>query len=173
MARRNRDRCVPGVYLSPNVMAKKFKQQNILPDPVYDNIMVAKFINQAMRKGKKTLARRLVYGAFEIIKKQTKKEPLEVFEMALKEVVPQMEVRPQRIGGATYQVPREVKEKRGISLAMRWVIAAAKAKKGKPMEERLAQELIAASKSEGEAVKRKINMHRMAAANRAFAYLAR
>lgn len=154
-------------------MAKKFKQKEIQPDPVYDNIMVEKFINQVMRRGKKILARRIVYRAFEIVKKQTKNEPLEVFEKALKEVAPRVEVRPQRIGGATYQVPREVQEKRGIGLATRWLIGAAKSKKGKPMEERLAQELIEASRGEGEAVKKKINMHRMAEANRAFAYLAR
>lgn len=154
-------------------MSKKFKQKEIQPDSVYDNIVVAKFINQVMRKGKKTLARRIVYQAFEIIKKQTKSEPLDIFEKALKEVAPQVEVRPQRIGGATYQVPRDVQEKRSVSLAMRWLIMAARAKKSKSMEERLAQELIQASKGEGEAVRKKVNMHKMAAANRAFAYLAR
>ncbi|MDI6882998.1 MAG: 30S ribosomal protein S7 [Patescibacteria group bacterium] len=154
-------------------MAKKYKQQEIKPDPIYQNIIVAKFINQVMRKGKKTKARKIVYGAFERIKVQTKKEPLEIFEKALKTVSPQVEVRPRRIGGATYQVPVEVKGKRGQSLAMRWLIAAAKNKKGKPMEEKLAQELIQASNNEGEAVRKKINIHRMAEANRAFAYLAR
>ena len=154
-------------------MAKKFKQQEILPDPVYNNLMVSEFINQVMRKGKKTIARKIVYGAFDLIKSQTKKEPLEIFEKALGQTAPSVEVRPQRIGGATYQVPREVKGKRRQSLAMRWIIAAAKSKKGKPMNESLAQELISAAKNEGEAVRKKINVHRMAEANKAFAYLAR
>ncbi len=154
-------------------MAKKFKSKEILPDPVYNNILVAKFINQVMRKGKKILARKIVYRAFEIIKKETKKDPVEIFEKALRNVGPSVEVRPQRIGGATYQVPREVREKRSQSLAMKWIIEAAKRKKGKPMEEKLAQELILAAKNEGEAVRKRINVHRMAEANRAFAYLAR
>lgn len=154
-------------------MAKKFKQQKVSPDPIYGNVVLAKFINSLMQKGKKAIARKIVYGAFEIVKKQTEKEPLEVFEKALKAVAPSVEVRPQRIGGATYQVPREVKDKRSMSLSIRWLIGAARAKKGKPMEEKLAQELIQASRNEGEAVKKKINMHRMADANRAFAHLAR
>jgi small subunit ribosomal protein S7 len=154
-------------------MAKKFKQPEIQPDPLYNNVMVSKFINQVMREGKKTKAQKIVYGAFEIIKNQTKKDPLEIFEKALENVGPWVEVRPQRIGGATYQVPREVKGKRKISLAMRWIIEAARVKKGKPMKEKLAQELILAAKNEGEAVRKRINVHRMAEANRAFAYLAR
>jgi small subunit ribosomal protein S7 len=154
-------------------MAKKFKQREIPPDPVYNNVMVSKFINQVMRKGKKTKAQKIVYGAFEIIKNQTKKDPLEIFEKALENVGPVVEVRPQRIGGATYQIPREVKGKRRQSLAMRWIIEAARNKKGKPMEEKLAQELILAAKNEGDAVRKRINVHRMAEANRAFAYLAR
>jgi len=154
-------------------MAKKFKKHEIQPDPVYNNILVAKFINQVMREGKKTLARKIVYQAFERIKEQTKKEPLEIFKRALENVGPFFEVRPQRIGGATYQVPREVKEKRRLSLAMKWMIEVAKSKKGKPMQEKLAQEIILAAKNEGEAVRKRINAHRMAEANKAFAYLAR
>jgi len=146
-------------------MAKKFKPQKILPDPIYNNLLVSRFINKVMRKGKKTKAQKIVYGAFDIIKNQTKKEPLEIFEKALKNVAPSVEVRPQRIGGATYQVPREVKGKRGQSLAMRWIIEAAEKKKGRPMREKLAQELILAAKNEGEAIKKKINVHRMAEAN--------
>lgn len=152
---------------------KKFKQQPILPDPVYQNTIVSKFINQIMRKGKKTIAQKIVYRAFEIIKNQTKKEPLEIFEKALENVGPSVMVKPRRIGGATYQVPMEVKGKRGQSLAMRWIIGAAKSKKGKPMSQKLAQELILAAKNEGEAVRKKVNAYRMAEANRAFAYLAR
>jgi len=154
-------------------MSKKFKERKIEPDLLYHDELVQEFINSVMQKGKKELARKIVYGAFEIIKKQTKQDPLEVFHLAFKNVMPQMEVRPQRVGGATYQVPREVKPKRATSLAIKWIIQAARSKKGKPMAEKLAQEIILASKEEGEAVKKKINVHKMAQANRAFAYLAK
>jgi len=154
-------------------MSKKFKERKIEPDFLYQDELVQKFINCVMQRGKKELARKIVYGAFEIVKKQTKQDPLEVFHLALKNVMPQMEVRPQRVGGATYQVPREVKPKRATSLAIKWIIQAARSKKGKPMAEKLAQEIILASKEEGEAVKKKINVHKMAQANRAFAYLAK
>ena len=154
-------------------MSQKFKQKEIIPDPLHDNILVSRFINQVMEKGKKSLSRKIIYSAFEIVKEKTKKDPVEVFEKALETVSPSVEVRPQRVGGATYQVPREVSEKRALSLAMRWIIGSAKSKKGKPMREKLAEELILASRGEGEAVKKKENAHKMAAANRAFAYLAR
>lgn len=154
-------------------MAKKFKAQTIIPDPVYNDILIAKFVNQVMRKGKRNLARKIVYQALDIIKNQTKKEPLEVFNQSLRNASPLLEVRPRRIGGATYQVPREVGEKRRMSLAMRWIIGAARAKKGKGMAQNLAQELIEASQEKGEAVRKKVNIHRMAQANKAFAYLAR
>jgi small subunit ribosomal protein S7 len=154
-------------------MSKKFKERKIEPDFLYHDELVQKFINCVMQRGKKELARKIVYGAFEIVKKQTKQDPLEVFHLALKNVMPQMEVRPQRVGGATYQVPREVKPKRATSLAIKWIIQAARSKKGKPMAEKLAQEIILASKEEGEAVKKKVNVHKMAQANRAFAYLAK
>jgi len=151
---------------------KKFKKREITPDPVYENVLVAKFINQVMRKGKKALAQKIVYGAFEIIKEKTKKDPLEIFEEAIENAAPLLEVRPRRVGGATYQVPVEVKGDRRITLAMRWIIQAAKSKKGKPMKEKLAQELILAYQNEGDAVKRKENTHKMAEANRAFAHFA-
>lgn len=154
-------------------MANKFKTREIPPDPVYDNIMVSKFINAIMQRGKKTVAQKIVYSAFDIVKKQTNQEPLDIFIKALEQAAPKMEVRPQRVGGATYQVPREVKEKRALSLAMRWLIDAAAKKKGRKMADRLADEIVQASKGEGEAVKKKINVHKMAEANRAFAYLAR
>lgn len=154
-------------------MAKKYKQREIEPDPIYNNILVSKFVNNVMKQGKKTKARTIVYGAFEIVKAQTKKEPLEVFEKALQNAAPTVEVRSRRVGGATYQVPQKVKEKRSTSLAMRWIIDIARNKKGKAMKEKLAQELILASKNEGDAIKKKTNIHRMAEANRAFAYLAR
>ncbi len=154
-------------------MARKKKIKRILqPDTVYNNVMVAKLINQVMRKGKKTIARKIVYGAFDIIKEKTKKEPLEVFEKAIKNASPLLEIKPKRVGGATYQVPREVKGERMVTLAMRWIIQAAKSKKGKPMKEKLAEELILASNNEGSAVKKKEDTHRMAEANRAFAHFA-
>jgi len=154
-------------------MAKKFKKQEIKPDYLYNDVLVAKFINQVMRKGKKSLAERIVYSAFEIIKKQTKKDPLEVFKNSLEMAAPNVEVRPRRVGGATYQVPVEVKGERRISLAMRWIIGAARAKKGKAMEEKLAQEIILTSKGEGEVIRKRTNVHKMAEANKAFAYLVR
>ena len=154
-------------------MANKFKTKELLPDAKFESVMVAKLINTIMKDGKKSVARAITYQAFAQIEKDTKQEPLVVFEKAISEVSPRVEVRPQRVGGATYQEPREVKEKRKESLAMRWIIGAAKSKKGKTMEEKLAQELILAANNEGEAVKRRISVHRMAQANRAFAYLAR
>lgn len=151
----------------------KFKQKEIKPDSVYDSVQISRFINQIMKKGKKTIAKKIVYKALENIKKETKKEPLEVFEKALENVAPLLEVKSKRVGGATYQVPKEVKGNRRLSLGMRWIISAAKAKKGKSMEERLAHELIQAFNSEGEAVRKRINTHKMAEANRAFAHLNR
>lgn len=151
----------------------KFKTREILPDSSYDSEIVAKFINTIMDQGKKSIARKIVYSAFDIVKEQTKQDAMDVFEKALEEAAPKVEVRPQRVGGATYQVPREVKDKRALSLAMRWLISSARKKKGKDMARRLAEELMQASKGEGESVKKKINVHKMAEANKAFAYLAR
>ncbi|MFQ5722174.1 MAG: 30S ribosomal protein S7 [Candidatus Aminicenantales bacterium] len=145
-------------------------RREVLPDPVYNNVTVAKFINYVMRRGKKTIARKIVYGAFDILKEKTKKEPLEVFEQALENASPVMEVKPKRIGGATYQVPREVRGERRITLAMRWIIQATRAKKGKPTRQKLAEELVDAANNTGWAVKKKENTHRMAEANRAFAH---
>jgi small subunit ribosomal protein S7 len=152
---------------------KKIKHPPVLPDPLYNNLLVAKFINHVMRRGKKTLAQKIVYKAFGRIEKEVKKQALEVFEKALENVGPLQEVRSMRIGGATYQVPIPVKQERRRTLAMRWIIEAARNKKGKPMEEKLAQELLMAAKGEGEAVRKKINVHKMAEANRAFAHFAR
>lgn len=154
-------------------MAQKFKTREIIPDSSFDSVVVAKFINSVMKGGKKATARRVVYGAFDIIKEKTSQAPIDVFDKALEEASPKVEVRPQRVGGATYQVPREVKDKRALSLAMRWIITSAQKKKGRNMAQKLAEEIIEASKSEGEAVKKKINVHKMAEANKAFAYLAR
>jgi small subunit ribosomal protein S7 len=153
-------------------MRKRYKKHQILPDPVYNDVLVSKLINYVMRKGKKTLARKIVYGAFDIVREKTKKDPLEIFKMAIENVGPSLELRPRRVGGATYQVPIEVPPERKIALAMRWIIMAAKMKKGKAMKEKLAEELIAASKNEGWAVKKKEDTHKMAEANRAFAHFA-
>src|SRR3989344_5516700 len=148
---------------------KKVKRE-IIPDPVYNNVAVSKFINYVMRKGKKTVARKIVYNAFDIIKKKTNKDPLEIFNLALDNAAPSLEIKPKRVGGATYQVPREVQGERRLTLGIRWIIDAAKARKGKPMREKLVQELIDASNNTGTAVKKKENTHRMAEANRAFSH---
>lgn len=155
-----------------NMGRKKKIKRDIPPDPVYDNVTVAKFINQVMRRGKKTVARKIVYQAFDIIKEKIQKEPLEVFDLALKNASPLLEVKPKRIGGATYQVPREVRGERRLTLAMRWIIQATKSRKGKPMREKLAEELISAANNTGAAIKKKEDTHRMAEANRAFAHFA-
>ncbi len=152
---------------------KSYKIQNINPDPKYGSVIVSKFINQIMRKGKKGVARRVLYDAFDILKERHKKEPIDVFEEAIQNVSPDMEVRSKRVGGATYQVPMKVNKKRATSLSMRWIVSAAKKKKGKPMKENLAEELFSASKNEGEAIKKKETMHKMAKANKAFSYLAK
>ena len=151
---------------------RKIKKQNILPDSVYNSMLVAKLINYIMRRGKKVMARKIVYGAFALIKEKTKKEPLEVFEKALTNASPLLEIKPKRVGGATYQVPREVRGERKVALALRWIITAAKSKKGRPMREKLAEEIMLAANNEGAAIKKKEDMHRMAEANRAFAHFA-
>lgn len=150
----------------------KYKKKVILPDVVYNDIIVAKFINQVMTNGKKTVAQKIVYGSFDIIKEQTKKDPLEVFKLAIQNVSPALEVKPKRVGGATYQVPMEVRGNRKLSLAMKWIIASSRNKKGKAMKFKLAEELIEASENRGNSVKKKENIHKMAEANRAFAHFA-
>jgi small subunit ribosomal protein S7 len=153
-------------------MARKFTKHNVIPDLLYDSELVSKFVNQIMRRGKKTIASKIIYRTLEIIKEKTKKEPLVVMEEALRNAAPLLEVRPKRVGGATYQVPVEVKGDRKIALAMRWIIQAAKKQKGRPMAEKLSDELILASNNDGFAVKKKLDTHRMAEANRAFAHFA-
>jgi len=150
----------------------QYKKHPITPDPVYNSAIVAKFVNQVMRRGKKVAARKVVYGAFDIIKEKTKKDPIEIFEQALKNASPLLEVKSKRVGGATYQVPIEVKGERKLTLAFRWIIGAARGKKGKPMAEKLAAELIDAANNTGVAIKKKTDTHRMAEANRAFAHFA-
>ena len=147
-------------------------ERKIDPDPLYNSVLVSKFINYVMREGKKTIARKIVYGAFEIIKEKTKKDPLEIFQKAIENASPYLEVRARRIGGATYQVPVEVPDYRRITLAMKWMILGARQKKGRPMKEKLAEEIILASKGEGFAVKKKEELHKIAEANKAFAHFA-
>lgn len=145
----------------------------VTPEFVYNSRDLAKFINYVMERGKKNTARTIVYDALEEIKEKLKvKNPLEVFDLALQNVGPIMEVRSRRIGGATYQVPRELRPDRRLALAMRWIVLAARSKKGAPMREKLATEIINASKNEGEAIKKRDNTHKMAEANRAFAHFA-
>ena len=142
------------------------------PDAIYNSVLVSKLINHVMKRGKKTIAKKIVYRAFNIIKEKTKKEPLEIFEKALANASPLLEIKPKRVGGATYQVPREVRGDRKLALALRWLITAAKSKKGRPMKEKLAEEIMLASTNEGAAIKKKEDVHRMAEANRAFAHFA-
>ena len=140
---------------------------------VYNDVVVSQFINKVMKGGKKTTAQKIVYDAFDIIKEKTKKEPLEVFLSAIENAAPLLEVKPKRIGGATYQVPMEVRGERKLALATKWILDAARGKKGKTMAERLSEELIAAANNEGNAMKKKADTHRMAEANKAFAHFAR
>ena len=137
-----------------------------------NSAVVLKLVNQVMKQGKKSIARKIVSGAFDIIAEKLKKDPIEVYEQSIQNVSPMVEVRSKRVGGATYQVPVEVKGNRALSLALRWLLTAARSKKGKPMAEKLAEELMLAYKKEGTAFKKKEDTHRMAEANRAFAHFA-
>lgn len=149
---------------------KTFRQ--ISPDPLYNDVLVAKFINHLMMSGKKTIARRLLYSALEIIKKKTQKDPLVIFQDAINNAAPRVEVISRRIGGARYQIPKEVSGERKTTLAIRWLIAAARKTKGASMDKKLAQELLAAQKYEGEAIRKKREIEKIAEANRAFAHFA-
>ena len=152
---------------------KSYKIHQIAPDSFYGSVLVSKFINHIMRRGEKSVARNIVYDSFKGIKEKSKKDPLEVFENAISNVSPDQEVRSKRVGGATYQVPMKVNRKRSTSLAMRWIAESARKKKGKKMSEKLLEEILSASNNEGEAIKKKETMHKMAKANKAFAYLAK
>lgn len=156
-------------------MRKKgyFKKREHIPDFEYSRVDIGRFINYLMQDGKKTAAEKVFYGAMEKIKEVTKEDPTEVFAKALENSQPLTEVVSRRIGGANYQIPREIRPERKFFLATHWLIAAARAKKGKPMAEKLAEEIILASKNEGTAIKKKLDMHRMAEVNRAFASLLR
>ncbi len=152
---------------------KRKYEREILPDWKLRNLNVAKFINYIMKRGKKTVAEKIVYGALDILKEKTKKDSLAIFEAAIKNTTPLLEVKSRRVGGATYQVPMEVRAGRKFALASRWIISAAQARKGKPMAEKLALELIDAANNTGVAVKKRADIHRMAEANRAFAHFVR
>ena len=152
---------------------KQAPKRTIQGDVKYNDKDIAKFINYIMRRGKKTIAQNIVYGCFDIIKEKTKQDPRHVFNKALKQISPLLEVRGRRIGGANYQIPYQVRGTRRFNLASRWLIEAAKARKGKPMAEKLAAEIMAAYNGEGAAVKKKQDVQRMAQANRAFAHFAR
>lgn len=152
---------------------KQVKKRRIEPDPKYNSLVIAKFINYIMRKGKKTIAQKVVYGAFDLLEEKVKKDPLDIFDQVIKNVSPLLEVKSRRIGGANYQVPIQVRAERRLTLAFRWIIEAAKAKKGKPMSEKLAMELADAYAKQGAAIKKREDVHRMAEANRAFAHFAR
>lgn len=145
-------------------------KREILPDARYHNATVAKLINKVMTRGKKSTAENIVYDAMELLEKQVSKDPVTAFEQAVKNTTPLLEVKPRRVGGATYQVPVEVPPDRGLFLALRWLLNSARAKKGKSMAERLATELADAWRGEGATIKRREDTHKMAEANRAFAH---
>lgn len=142
----------------------------IEPDPIYNSVVVAKFVNKILRKGKKSVAERIMYDALKILGEKTKKPPLEVFEKAMNNVKPLMEVKPRRVGGATYQVPVEVRQDRAVALAMRWILEGAEARNGKTYQDKLAGELLEAYEGTGTAMKKREDAHKMAEANKAFAH---
>jgi small subunit ribosomal protein S7 len=145
-------------------------KRQVLPDPRYNSRTLARFINKIMLRGKKSVAERIAYGAFDILQNKTQKDPMEVFTQALNNVMPLVEVRPRRVGGATYQVPMEVRPDRRQAMGMRWLISFARSRPGRTMEERLASELLDAANNQGSSVKKREDTHRMAEANKAFAH---
>ncbi|TRZ95174.1 30S ribosomal protein S7 [bacterium] len=150
---------------------KRVHQKQVQADPKFNSEIMGKFINMVMSKGKKSLAERIVYGAFDIVSKQLKEpDVLKIFYKAIENVRPRLEIKPRRVGGATYQVPVEVRSERGTSIALRWIRDFAQAKKGKPMESKLAEEIISAYKGEGSSIKKRDDTHKMAEANKAFAH---
>ena len=150
---------------------REVPKREILPDPIYNSKVLAKFMNQLMLDGKKSIAEKIVYGALDIIKeKASSKKPLEVFEKALEDIKPLVEVKSRRVGGATYQVPIEVRADRGVTLSMRWLIDAARGRREKTMYMRLAAEILDATEGRGSAIKKRDDTHKMAEANKAFAH---
>ena len=151
---------------------KQAPKRLIKPDPKYNNLTVAKLVNYVMRDGKKSTAQAVVYGALNLVSDKTKRDPIEALEEALKNVMPQVEVKSKRVGGANYQIPMPVRGERRLALGFRWIIEAAQTRKGKPMSEKLGTEIVQAAANEGDAVRKKNDVHRMAEANRAFAHFA-
>ena len=151
---------------------KQAPKRIVVPDSKYNSTTITKFVNKIMKNGKKSTAQRVVYGALDVISEKTKSDPLEVFETALQNVGPALEVRGRRIGGANYQIPYPVSPERKLALAMRWILEAVRSRKGSAMAEKLAQELIDASTNQGTAIKKREDVHKMAEANRAFAHFA-
>jgi small subunit ribosomal protein S7 len=149
---------------------REVRKREILPDPKYHDLLTAKFINGIMRRGKKSTGEGIFYGALDIIKEKTHSDPLKVFSQAMNNVKPLIEVRPRRVGGATYQVPVEVRPERKVALAIRWIIGFAKQRSEKTMEEKLSAELMDAANNRGAAIKKKEDTHKMAEANKAFAH---
>ena len=150
---------------------RKAQEKVVLADPKFNSKIVGKFINMVMLQGKKAIAEKMVYGALEIVKKQSNEvDVLKVFHKALDNARPRLEVKPRRVGGATYQVPMEVRQERGTSIALRWIRDFAKTKKGRSMQEKLAEEILTAYKGEGSAIKKRDDTHKMAEANKAFAH---
>ena len=145
-------------------------KRQVLPDPRFNSRTIARFVNKLMLRGKKSTAEQITYGAFEILKTKTGKDPMEVFTQALNNAMPLVEVRPRRVGGATYQVPMEVRPDRRQAMGMRWLISFARSRPGRTMEERLAAELLDAANNQGASVKKREDTHRMAEANKAFAH---
>jgi small subunit ribosomal protein S7 len=152
---------------------RRAEVRSIHADPRYNSVELARFINRIMQRGKKSTAQRVVYTALDIVQEQSHRDPMEVFSQAIKNTTPLVEVRPRRIGGATYQVPTELRPNRSEALAMRWIIRGARGRKGSPMGRSLAAEFMEASRGEGAAVRRREELHRMAEANRAFVHYRR
>lgn len=152
---------------------KQASRRPIANDPKYNSPVVAKLVNSIMQDGKKSTAQKIVYTALEMVEQKLEKPAMEVFDEAMKNVSPSVEVKSKRVGGANYQVPLQVRAERRIQLGFRWMIAAARSRKGKPMAEKLAMELMDAAQNQGDAVKKKQDVHRMAEANRAFAHFAK
>ena len=146
------------------------EKRTILPDHKFKDLVLAKFMNRIMQDGKKSTSEQIVYGAFDIVSKKTDKTPIEFFHEALNNVKPSLEVRSRRVGGATYQVPMEVRQERGIAMALRWLVTFSRARNGKSMAQKLAGELLDAASETGSAVKKREDTHKMAEANKAFAH---
>jgi small subunit ribosomal protein S7 len=149
---------------------QRITKRTILPDPIYGNTGVAKFVNCMMLNGKKSIAERIVYDSFEKIRRSSRREPLDVFETAMRNVTPVLEVKPKRVGGATYQVPVEIRHDRRAALARRWIIRYARGRNGKSMADKLAAELMDAANGVGASIKRKEDTHKMAESNKAFSH---